>query len=178
MAEVPTLSGERVVLRPLVEDDAVLCHRWLNDPVVARTLAVHGRTITEAESRVFIRAAAARRDQLFAIVVRADGRYVGNAGLHAVDPVDRRAELGLFIGLPERWGQGIGRESVGLLCRHAFDTLGLHRLGLSCYASNARGLALYARLGFRIEGRRRDAVCIDGEWIDEIVLGLLRGELM
>ena len=172
-----TLEGGRVVLRPLVEDDAAVCYHWLNDPAVQRTLVLHGRRITEADSRRFIRDADARSDLLFAIVTRDAGLYVGNCGLHGVDPVDRRAELGIVIGRSEWWGRGYGTETVGLLCRHAFASLGLHRVGLSCYAINERGLALYTRVGFRIEGRRREAVFIDGRWVDELILGLLAGEL-
>ena len=170
-----TLVGTRVSLRPLVEDDAAVCHRWLNDPVVQRTLALHGQRVSEADSRAFIRGAESRGDLLFAIV--AAGRYVGNCGLHGFAPLDRRAELGIVIGAPECWGRGYGTEAVRLVCRHGFDALGLHRVSLSCYANNARGLALYARVGFHVEGRRREAVFVDGGWVDELVLGLLAGEL-
>jgi RimJ/RimL family protein N-acetyltransferase len=170
------LHGARVVLRPLVEADAAASCVWLNDPAVQRTLAVHGRLVTEAESRAFIRGAAARSDLLFAVVRRDDGAHVGNAGLHGIDRVDRLAELGLVIGAPGDWDHGYGSETVGLLCRHAFGALGLHRVQLSCYANNPRGLAVYTRLGFVLEGRRRAARWIEGTWVDELVLGLLAGE--
>ena len=39
-------------------------------------------------------------------------------------------------------------------------------------------LRLYARVGFTSEGRRREQVFIDGRWVDEVVLGMLRGELI
>src|SRR5262245_40152964 len=172
----PRLVGAHIVLRPLVVEDAAVCHHWLNDPEVQRTLAVHGRTISEADSRAFILGAAGRGDRLFAIETRAEGSYIGNAGLHGIDPEDGRAELGLVIGAKEAWGRGYGGEVVMLLCQHAFDDLGLHRVSLSCFANNPRALALYARLGFVREGVRREAHRIDDAWVDEIVLGLLRDE--
>ena len=36
---------------------------------------------------------------------------------------------------------------------------------------------MYARVGFQVEGRRREQVFIEGRWVDEVVLGLLAGEL-
>src|SRR5437763_399614 len=77
--------------------------------------------------------------------------YVGNCGLHDIDPVGLHATLGIVIGRKDRWGQGFGTETVRLLCRHAFDDLNLHKVCLSCYATNERGLRLYARAGFTPE---------------------------
>lgn len=171
------LVGRTVYLRPLEEDDAIECHVWLNDPEVRRTLAARARAVTVADSREFIAAARARGDQLFAIVTCADGVYIGNAGLESIDAVNRRADLGIVIGRKELWGRGYATETVALLCGYAFETLNLHRVSLACYANNPRALRIYERLGFRIEGRRRDHVFIDGEWFDEITMGLLAGEL-
>ena len=173
----PYLVGTKIYLRPLEEDDAAVCHPWLNDPEAWRTLAVRGRPNTEARSREYIRALDPTRDQVFAIVTREDEQYVGNCGLHAIDAVDRHATLGIVIGRKECWGRGFGTEAVRLLCGHAFETLNLHKICLASYATNERGLRMYASVGFRVEGRRREQVFIEGRWVDEVVLGLLAGEL-
>src|SRR5213083_1874896 len=173
----PYLIGTKVYLRPLEEADAAECHAWLNDPEVRRTLAVRGVPHTEASSREWIRTRDPRRDQVFAIVTRERDLYVGNCGLHEIDPIDRLARLGIVIGRKDEWGKGFGTEAVTLLCRHAFDGLNLHKVCLSCFATNERGLRLYARVGFAPEGRLREQVFIDGRWVDEIVLGLVRDEL-
>jgi RimJ/RimL family protein N-acetyltransferase len=170
------LVGQKVYLRPLEEGDAAVCWTWLNEPDVRRTLAARAGPNTEAMSREWIRALDFRRAMGFAIVTRADELYVGNCDLQ-INHVDRHATLGLVIGRTEQWGRGFGTETVRLLCRYAFEGLDLHKVCLSCYATNERGLRLYARVGFRPEGRRREQVFIDGCWVDEIVLGLLREEL-
>ena len=172
----PYLVGEKVYLRPLEEVDAVACHPWLNDPEVRRALALRATPMTEVRSREWIRCLDPRRDQVFAIVTVEGDLYVGNCGLHDIDAVDRHATLGIVIGRKDRWGQGLGAETVTLLCRHAFATLNLHKVCLSCYATNERALRLYARAGFTVEGRRREQVFIDGRWVDEILLGLVRGD--
>ena len=171
------LAGPRVHLRPLVEADAAECWPWFNDPEVRRTLAIRGLPNTEATSRAFIRGLDPGRDQAFAIVTLDGHAYVGNCALHDIHPVDRHATLGLVIGRKDHWGKGLGTEAVRLLCRYAFDELNLHRVVLSTYAINERGLRLYARVGFTVEGRRREHVFIEGRWVDEVTMGLLRGEL-
>jgi len=172
------LIGEKVYLRPLEESDVPGFYGFLADPDVRRTLVIRATVVTESSSREYVRGAAARRDQLFAIVTRDDDVHIGNAGIHDIDAVNQRAELGLVIGRKEVWGRGYGTEAARLVCRHGFATLNLHRISLSCYAINERGLALYRRVGFREEGRRREHVFIEGRWVDEVVMGLLRGELV
>jgi len=81
------------------------------------------------------------------------------------------------IGQKEQWGRGFGTEAVRLLCRHAFDDLNLHKVCLACYATNERGIRSYARIGFTVEGRRREQVFIEGRWVDDVLMGLLRDEL-
>ena len=171
------LIGAKIYLRPLEEADAAECHAWLNDPDVRRTLAARAGPNTEAMSREWIRALDFRTTMGFAIVTRERDLYLGNCDLREINAVDRGASLGIVIGSKDQWGNGFGTEAVGLLCRYAFDGLGLHKVSLSCYATNERGLRLYARLGFVVEGRRREQVFVDGRYVDEIVLGLLREEL-
>ena len=171
------LIGAKVYLRPLEEADAAECHAWLNDPDVRRTLNARAGPYTEAMSREWIRALDFRTTMGFAILTRDADRYVGNCDLREINFLDRNASLGIVIGRKDAWGLGFGTEAVALLCRYAFEGLNLHRVSLSCYATNERGLRLYARLGFVVEGRRREQVFVEGGYVDEIVLGLLRGEL-
>ena len=36
---------------------------------------------------------------------------------------------------------------------------------------NAAGLALYRKMGFDIEGTSRQSLCVDGVFVDEIMMG-------
>jgi len=171
------LVGTKIYLRPLVEADAPACWAWVNDPDVRRTLALREGPNTEELTRSWIRGLDFRRNMEFAIVTRDADRHVGNCGLNAVSPVDRHATLGIVIGRKD-WGRGLGTEAVSLLCRYAFGQLNLHKVCLSCYAINERGLRLYTRVGFKVEGHRREQAFIEGRWTDEVVLGLLENELI
>ena len=59
---------------------------------------------------------------------------------------------------------------------HAFERIGLHRVGLSVFAFNERAIHAYEKAGFRVEGRLRDAIMRDGRFWDEIQMGVLRDE--
>jgi ribosomal-protein-alanine N-acetyltransferase len=75
------------------------------------------------------------------------------------------AYLGYAVGQPYA-GQGYMAEGVELVLRHAFESLGLHRLEANIQPANAASLALAKRAGFRLEGFSPRYLKIDGRWCD------------
>ncbi|WP_026692317.1 GNAT family N-acetyltransferase [Peribacillus kribbensis] len=49
----------------------------------------------------------------------------------------------------------------------------IHRLELSVVTRNEAGLRLYKKMGFDIEGTKRDSLYIDGEFVDEYYMSKL-----
>jgi len=73
-------------------------------------------------------------------------------------------------------GRGFGTDATRLAVRYGFREMGLHRIELHVLAYNERALAAYQRVGFVVEGRRRDAVFHDGRWHDEVLMAVLRSD--
>ena len=59
---------------------------------------------------------------------------------------------------------------------HAFETLNLHRIGLSVFSFNERAIRSYQSCGFVMEGRAREAIWRDGRWWDEISMSVLQSD--
>ncbi|GAW27155.1 putative gnat family [Rosellinia necatrix] len=95
-------------------------------------------------------------------------------------PEDRQGQHGrsfLSVAVGRRWQRrGYGREAVAWALDWAFDFARLHRVEASCYAWNPGARRLYARLGFRPEGVRREAVWFMGAWHDLHELAVLEHE--
>ena len=72
------------------------------------------------------------------------------------------------------FGRGFGTEITRLVLGYAFDAVGLHRVELEVYAFNPRAQRVYEKCGFRVEGRRREALLWDGERVDVLDMGILR----
>jgi ribosomal-protein-alanine N-acetyltransferase len=65
-------------------------------------------------------------------------------------------------------GNGYVPEAVVVLCRHAFEDLGLHRLQIAIIPRNAASRRVVEKLGIRDEGIAVRYLEINGRWEDHI----------
>lgn len=169
------LTGERVRLRALREDDAPALAAGVADPDVVRYLRNWAwRPYGVDDARDFI----TRHDPAvvnWAVECVADGAFIGVTGLADLDFRNRRAEWGIWIGPPSRWGQGFGTEACTLAVRFAFMQLGLERVYLYVSVENERGIRAYRRAGFEVEGTLRRHSFHDGGFTDQLLMAVLRG---
>jgi RimJ/RimL family protein N-acetyltransferase len=56
--------------------------------------------------------------------------------------------------------------------------MNMHRVYLQVFDFNSRAIALYEQLGFREEGRFRDAVFREGRYCDVVVMSMLESEFV
>lgn len=100
------------------------------------------------------------------ICLREDHAIVGVADLsEIVRGLFQSAYLGFYGSAPYS-GQGLVGEGVGLLVKHAFQDLKLHRVEANVQPANTRSLALVKALGFRKEGYSPRYLKICGRWRD------------
>jgi RimJ/RimL family protein N-acetyltransferase len=85
------------------------------------------------------------------------------------------AHLGLSL-WPVFRGSGLGADMVLALCEYGFAVRGLHRLQVDTLVSNTAMMRAASRAGFVREGMLRGAAWVDGEFADEVILGLLASE--
>ena len=112
---------------------------------------------------------------LFSVVELARGELAGAALLWAIDVHNRSAHLGLSL-RPSFRGRGLGSDVVLALCEYGFTVRGLHRLQVDTLASNAAMIRAAERAGFTLEGTLRGAGWVNGDFADEVILGLLAGD--
>jgi RimJ/RimL family protein N-acetyltransferase len=106
------------------------------------------------------------------IAVFAGSKLIGFLNFRMPDPdhpwCQHLGRFGMMI-RKEYWGQGIGRKLLSLFEPHAIEC-GISRVEAEVRSANERGVTLYKNSGYEIEGRRKRAVKIDGEWGDEFFI--------
>lgn len=109
-----------------------------------------------------------RRDDsdCFLICRTEDGAIAGAINLSQIFRGGfQSAYLGYYIG--ERYaGRGYMTEALGLMLRHAFVELKLHRVEANIQPENVASIALVRRAGFVLEGYSRRYLKICGRWRD------------
>lgn len=171
-------NGELVTLGPIQRDYLPYYVEWLNDWQVRRFLAAnlpHPFTL-EDEEGWFNRQRQEQNACHFAILTRAEGRVLGNCGLEQIDWTNRRAILGIFIGDKNYWSKGYGTDATRTLLRFAFEEANLHRVELQVFAFNPRAIRAYEKVGFKLEGVRKQALFREGAWHDEHIMAVLEDE--
>lgn len=83
--------------------------------------------------------------------------------------------IGITIGRAY-WGDGYGRDATIQLCKYLFYKKKAHKIELEVVKENARAVNFYKELGFIEEGVRRSKYYLKGEYLDTIVMGMLRAE--
>ncbi len=112
-----------------------------------------------------------RNPQTNYLSIRLSGGKVGFVILEGINTEDRNVELARIIVV--RRGEGIGQAAIRELIRHTFQNLGAHRMWPDVLPNNIRAQHVYRKLGFKQEGRIREALFLDGQHHDMLLLELL-----
>ena len=173
MRTKPTLSGERVTLRPVSADDVPGLLALLADSDGNRLTGTRDLDLSEEAARQWYASRGQQDDRIdLAVLEKTTGAYAGEVVLNDLDRANR--SCGFRIGLlPEFRDRGFGSEATRLTVDYALDMLGLHRVELEVFAFNPRGRRVYEKVGFVYEGTRRDALLWEGEWVDAVDMSIL-----
>ncbi len=120
---------------------------------------------------VFIRESIANDSAQF--VVLDEGRVVGWADIIAAraHAMTHCGFLGMGLAATHR-GRGIGRRLLETTITKAWSK-GITRIVLDVRADNANAIALYEKVGFVVEARKRNALKFDDEYFDAFQMFLL-----
>lgn len=174
----PQLRDAEFTVRPYTVDDAPALHAVVHaslDSLSASLPWCHpGYALADAQSWIAwcLLAWQERREFPFAIVA-ADGTILGGIGLNRLNPDDRSANLGYWLGDAHR-GRGIVTRAARLVADFGFRELGLARLEIVTLLENTASQRVAQRLGARCEGIGHDRIMLHGQPHDALVFSLRR----
>ncbi len=177
VSKFPILETKRLVLREIVPADAEELLRFTGDPMVQRYNARPMADISEALASIEQeRAMYLRQDGvLWGITLKNEDRVIGRVGFSAWS-ASNRAMLGYDLAR-EYWGRGIASEAVREIIRFGFERMGLNRIEAETIEDNHESRRMLDRLGFTLEGIRREySLEDDGLYHGSAMYGLLRSE--
>ena len=170
---------ERLALRTLEASDADAVHAYRVDPEVSRYQGWPFSSIDD--TRAFL----ARQHGMdpfalndwfqIGIILRDTGEVVGDFGLRARDNDRRQVEVGIALARPFQ-NRGLGSEALNALLKFLFTQPDTHRIYCSVDPRNRPCLRLLEKAGLRREAHMIESLWFKGEWVDDVILAILRRE--
>lgn len=172
-----TLQGKRVLLRPLAPGDwdawrevRIRGRDWL---VKWEPRASAGHPDPSEDRRAFAARCGARDRERelgsgYGFGIFVGERFCGEINLNSIQRGPfQNAYIGYWMD-EAMAGNGYTPEAVAVLCRFAFEDLGLHRVQISIIPRNAASRRVVEKLGMREEGVAQRYLEIDGTWEDHV----------
>jgi RimJ/RimL family protein N-acetyltransferase len=168
----------KVQLRAFEKEDLDAVVRWVNTEAVTQYLSdslIY--PISRADEMKWLESIAVtnHREKVFAIVTT-ENELIGSVGLHNINWVERKAELGIMIGEPRYWGKGYGSDAVRRILRIAFEKMNINRVYLRVFENNPRAIRVYEKCGFQKEGLLRQDHYSGHSYSNTFLMGLLKEE--
>jgi RimJ/RimL family protein N-acetyltransferase len=167
-----------VKLAPLHPEQVTHFYTWLNDPeVIEYSLSVFQQLKTPPQIDQWFAATLAQANTLnLGIYLAETNALIGYAGLTGISATNQSGEYFIFIGEKAQWGQGVGTAVTKQILELAFTAHHLNRVMLTVSEGNTGGWRAYAKAGFVVEGRLRQAACRQGVFHDKIVMSVLKAD--
>jgi len=113
------------------------------------------------------------KDNKTIFVVEKDSQLIGYLATYGGRYKRNRHSAYIIMGILQAYtSQGIGTRLFEELEEWARENK-IHRLELTVMANNDAALRLYRKRGFEIEGKKRDALFINGAYVDEYFMSKL-----
>ncbi len=148
------LSNDIIKLRAMEPTDLDLLYKWENDPMlwtVSNTITPYSREnlwnyLKNNENDIF-----KTRELRLIITLKATNEAIGTVDFMDFDPINSRAELGLFI-VKEQQNKGLGAQVLNVVKNYACNGIGVRQIYVQIHADNTGCLSLFRKFGFREVG--------------------------
>lgn len=168
-ADLPSLSGTRVTLRPAGPEDAERLAQIVAEPSVASWWV--GYDVDKIRQELVA-------GDIRTFVIQLAGETIGAIQFHEQEePAYRHAAVDLFL-TTSKQAQGLGREALVAVARYLFDGRGHHRITIDPATSNEHAIKAYRAVGFHSVGvMHHYERSPNGKWRDGLLMELLAKDL-
>jgi RimJ/RimL family protein N-acetyltransferase len=167
------ISDRGLVLRPIALTDLDFVGTLRNNLAIERAASPsppvpHVREEFEANlnNPVTRLACSDGRPSSIEFLCEIEGEAAGVGGLYEIDLYARHAEVGVSFAEGPWRGHGYGELVHRVLIEYGFNDLNLQRILASVHADNTGVLRLCEKLGFELEGVRKEFRWVNGRYVD------------
>lgn len=164
-----------VIIRPIDLNDTESIVQWRNEDSVRSRL--FSQELITAEQHIKYYNDVIKTGKCIQYIIEINGddtKKIGTVFLKNIDYNSKKAEYGIFIGEEGFRGMGYAKIATRLILAQGFNVLQLNRVYLMVLADNFSAIRLYESAGFRYEGTMKEAYLRDNEYVDVVIMAILR----
>ena len=152
--EFPILSTDRLILRELVEDDALRVYSILSSEKVTEYFGMFPLIDLEVAKNIIIRYKNSFYEDFairWGIELKETSTIIGTCGYHNWNHRHKRAEIGYELH-ENYWNKGYAKEAILPIINYGFSNMQLSRIEAVVYPENKNSEELLRKIGFSYEG--------------------------
>lgn len=175
----PTLQTSRCLLRRITDNDLGQIFRGLSDPQVTAYYGVSYDSEGATQAQLdWYQELLEQQSGIWWGICKKDlpEVLIGACGFYEWNTANRNSDMGYWL-LPEHWGSGVMQECLRAILGYAFRQMSVHRVEAEVEPENIPSRRLLGKLGFQLEGTRRQCEWKNGRFVDLAYYSLLAGEL-
>lgn len=174
------LEDERVLLRPLMQEDAVYLSAYVKAEPSLWKYALTPIATEQAFNQYISAAIESRHLKTaypFIVFDKLQNKYIGSTRFYDIQLENKSTKFGYTWYSEKTWGTGLNEHCKLLLLTYAFETIGFERVEFRADNRNKRSIAAMQKIGCTVEGILRNHLpTSDGTSRDSIVLSMLKNE--
>jgi RimJ/RimL family protein N-acetyltransferase len=159
---------EKISFRHLIKRDIPLLNEIRNE--CAKEYLHDSRTFTVEESVEWFEKT---KPDFWAIEL--NSKMIGYFRLSNYSEANHNLYVGADLHKEHR-GRGFAYQAYIQFIPFLFKEYDLHKISLEVLATNERAFNLYKKIGFKVEGIKREEVLKEGQYINSIVMSILKNE--
>lgn len=167
------ICGKKVVLRAMEMEDCELIIDMFNSPEIEHLVGGWAFPLSLLAQERWLESHYNDQSEVRLVINTKEDGPVGIVTLTKIDWKNRRAELGIKIASSGNRFKGYGSDAALAIMKHVFDELGFHRLDVSWLAANPISEKLFTKIGFIVEGVKRDYIYKGGKYINLVEASIL-----
>lgn len=183
----PVLVGKKVILRPFEEKDCEIMLEILNEPNLKKLTGSvssdeEANTASLPEEREKIRQWYMTRNEQnnrldLAVVYRDSDQVIGEVVFNEYEEATGNVNFRVLLS-ESSCNKGVGTEAISMFIQYGMEKLNLHKISLEVFSFNPRAERVYQKVGFQLEGIKREDFLYNQEYFDTKIYGLLKADYL
>lgn len=166
------IDSQTIFLTNITYDNTADIVRWRNQKFVQENFIYQKKFTPEIHNKWMQTMVESGQVIQFIIWECKSNKKIGSVYLRDIDYINKKSELGIFIGEKDALGKGYGKLACHLILSYTFEHLNLSKIFLRLLSTNNRAFKCYNDVGFVQEGLFKQDVFINGQPQDIIFMAI------